>query len=63
MLPCIPYAEEAVKLLAALKELKYSDKANYKLALEILAKANKANGNAAKAAEYEKKKAEVDKFN
>lgn len=58
----IPYAEEAVKLLEALKELKYSDKANFKLALEILAKANKANGNVAKAAEYEKKKEGVDKL-
>jgi DNA repair ATPase RecN len=59
---CVPYAEAAVDLLAALKEYKYSDKANYKLALEILANAAKQNGNAAKVAEYEKKKAEVDKL-
>lgn len=58
----IPYAEEAVKLLEALKEYKFSDKANFKLALEILAKANKTNGNVAKAAEYEKKKEAVDKL-
>jgi hypothetical protein len=59
---CVPYAEAAVDLLAALKEYKYSDKANYKLALEILANAAKQNGNAAKVAEYEKKKADVDKL-
>jgi len=59
---CIPYAEESVKQLAALKEYKYSDKANYKLALEFLANVAKQNGNAAKAAEYEKKKEDVDKL-
>lgn len=58
----IPYAEEAIKLLAALKEYKFADKANYKLALEVLTHAYKLNGNAAKLAEYEKKKAEVDKL-
>jgi hypothetical protein len=58
----IPYAEEAVKFLAALKEYKYSDKANYKLALEILNHAYKAVGNAAKVAEVEKKQAEVEKL-
>ena len=58
----IPYAEEAVKLLAAYKEYKFSDKTNYKLAVEILSNAYKMAGNAAKVAEYEKKKLEVEKL-
>jgi tetratricopeptide (TPR) repeat protein len=58
----IPYAEEAVKLLAALPEYKFADKTNYKLAVEILTNAYKMAGNAAKVAEYEKKKIEVDKL-
>jgi hypothetical protein len=58
----VPYAEKAASLLADLKTYKYSDKANYKLALEILGNAAKANGNAAKAAEYEKKRADIDKL-
>ncbi len=58
----IPYAEDAVKLLAELKEYKYSDKANYKLALEILSNAYKMGGNTAKFAEIEKKRAEVEKL-
>ena len=59
---CVPYAEAAVKLLAALKEYKFSDKENYKLALEILSNAAKQNGNAVKAAEYDKQKAAIDKL-
>ena len=59
---CIPYAEEAVRLLGELKVYKYTDKSNYKLALEILEHAYKANGNAAKLAEVQKKKLEVDKL-
>ncbi len=62
MSDCIPYAEEAVKQLGALKEYKFSDKNNYKLAVEILINAYKMNGNAAKVAEYNIKKAEVDKL-
>ena len=58
----IPYAEEAVKLLGALKEYKFSDKTNYKLAVEILINAYKQSGNAAKVAEYEKLKLTVDKL-
>ena len=58
----IPYAEDAVKQLAALKTYKFTDKANYKLALEILSNAYKVTGNAVKAAENEAKKAEVDKL-
>lgn len=59
---CIPYAEAGVKLLAGLKELKYSDKVNYKLALEILGNAAKQNGDAAKAADYEKQREAIDKM-
>lgn len=62
MAEAIPFAEEAEKQLAALKEYKFTDKANYKLAIEILGNAYKMSGNAAKAAEYEKKKAEVEKL-
>ena len=58
----IPYAEEAAKQLAALTEYKFTDKTNYKLALEILFNAYKMAGNAAKVAEYEKKRAEADKL-
>jgi hypothetical protein len=58
----IPYAEEAAKLLGALKEYKYTDKSNYKLVIEILEHAYKSNGNAAKLAEIQKKKLEVDKL-
>jgi tetratricopeptide (TPR) repeat protein len=58
----IPSGEEAVKLYGVLKEFKTSDKVNYKQILDILSAAYKQNGNAAKAAEYEKKKEEVDKL-
>jgi len=58
----IPYAEESARLLGELKEYKFRDKENYKLAMEILVNAYKMNGNAAKLAEYQKKKAEVDKL-
>lgn len=56
---CIPYAEEAVKLYAAMTKMKGSDKINYKQAYEILINAYRLNGNAAKSAEAEKKKAEI----
>ena len=62
MADCIPYAEEAVRLLSELKEYKFSDKTNYKLALEILSNAYKVTGNTAKFAEIEKKRAEVEKL-
>lgn len=62
MQQAIPYAEEAVKQLSALTTYKFTDKTNYKLALEILSNAYKLNGNAAKSAEYEAKKATVDKL-
>lgn len=59
---CLPYGETTVKMLSELKEYKTSDKVNYKQMLDILIAVNKQNGNAAKAAEYEKKMAEVDKL-
>lgn len=62
LLEAIPYGEEAVKQLAELKEYKFSDKTNYKLACEILSNAYKVSGNKAKEDEYEKKKAEIDKL-
>lgn len=58
----IPSGEEAVKLYGDHKEFKTSDKVNFKQVLDILSAAYKQNGNAAKAAEYEKKKEEVDKL-
>lgn len=58
----IPYAEAAVGFLSKLEKYKYSDKANYKLALEILGAGYKVNGDAAKVAEVEKKKLEVEKL-
>ncbi len=58
----IPYAEEGARLLGELKTYKYSEKANYKLALEILSNAYKMNGNTAKFTEVEKKRVEVDKL-
>ena len=62
MLASIPYAEEAVKILSTYKEYKFADKSNYKLALEILGHGYKESGNAAKLAEVEKKKIEVEKL-
>ncbi|MBK6379629.1 MAG: hypothetical protein IPP81_15060 [Chitinophagaceae bacterium] len=62
MLASIPYAEEAVKILGTYKEYKFADKSNYKLALEILGHGYKESGNAAKLAEVEKKKIEVEKL-
>ncbi len=58
----IPYAEEGARLLSEMKTYKYSEKANYKLALEILSNAYKMNGNTAKFAQIEKKRVEVDKL-
>ncbi len=61
-LASIPYAEEAVRLLGELKTYKFTDKSNFKLVLEILSHAYKSSGNAAKLAEVEKKKLEVEKL-
>ncbi|MEO6254850.1 MAG: hypothetical protein ABIO79_16185 [Ferruginibacter sp.] len=62
MAETIPYAEAAIKQLAALTEYKFADKANYKLAIEILINAYKLGGNTAKVAELEKQKLLVDKL-
>jgi hypothetical protein len=62
MSQAIPFAEEAAKMLGELKEYKFSDKANYKLALEILSNAYKMAGNTGKFTEIEKKRAAVDKL-
>lgn len=62
MLASIPYAEAAVDFLSKLEKYKFSDKSNYKLALEILGHGYKTSGNAAKLAEVEKKKIEVEKL-
>ena len=59
---CIPPAQEAIRLFAAMPKLKLIDKANYKQALDMLSTAFKNNGDIKKADEYEKKKAEVDKL-
>lgn len=59
---CIPVAEEAVRLFAAMPKLKMSDKVNYKQALDMLSTIYKINGDAKKGDEYEKKKADVDKL-
>ncbi len=61
-LASIPYAEETVRLLSEFKEYKFADKSNFKLALEILGHGYKVSGNAAKIAEVEKKKLEVEKL-
>jgi hypothetical protein len=61
-LASINYAEAAITFLAELKEYKYTDKSNYKLALEILEHGYKTTGNTAKLAEVQKKKLEVEKL-
>ena len=58
----LPYGEETVKLFAGLKQYKMSDKVNYKQVVDIVLKTYKQNGNAAKVAEFEKLKAEVEKL-
>jgi len=59
---CIPYAESAVAYFAALPTLKPVQKANYKDVLDILSQFYGAKGDLKKVAEYDKKKAEVDKM-
>ena len=59
---CIPYAESAVTYFAALPILRPIQKANYKDVLDILSQFYSAKGDLKKAAEYDKKKAEVDKL-
>ncbi len=57
---CIPYGEAAVGLFNNLKTYKTSDKINFKQGLDILIYAYKKTGDAAKVAEYEKKKGTID---
>ena len=59
---CIPYAESAVEYFGAQTGLKPVQKANYKDALDILSQFYNAKGDAKKAAEYDAKKAAVDKM-
>jgi len=57
-----PYAESAVAYFAALPTLRPIQKANYKDVLDILSQFYGAKADLKKAAEYDKKKAEVDKM-
>jgi len=59
---CIPYAESAVAYFASLPSLKPVQKANYKDVLDILSQFYGAKGDTKKAAEYDAKKAAVDKM-
>jgi hypothetical protein len=59
---CMPAAEEAVRLFAAMPKLKLSEKVNFKQAYDMLSTIYRINGDTKKADEYEKKKAEVDKL-
>jgi hypothetical protein len=59
---CIPYADAVVKYFAEVPKLRPTQKANYKLMLDKLSQLYTAKGNAAKAAEYDKKKDDVDKL-
>ncbi len=58
----IPYAEGVIGFYAALPTLKPIQKANYKIALDLLSQFYLEKNDAKKAAEYDKKKAEVDKM-
>ncbi len=59
---CIPYGESVVSYYASQTTLKPIHKANYKIALDLLSQLYTAKGDAKKAAEYDKKKADVDKL-
>ena len=59
---CIPFAESVTTYYAGLPTLKSIQKANYKIALDLLSQMHAAKGNLPKAAEYDKKKLEVDKL-
>ena len=59
---CIPYAEQVVTFYAAQATLKPAQKANYKIALDLLSQMYAAKGDLKKSGEYEKKKAEADKL-
>lgn len=59
---CIPYAESVIGYYAALPTLKPGQKSNYKIVLDILSQFYGAKGDLKKSAEYDKKKADVDKL-
>jgi len=59
---CIPYAEGAVTFFAALPTLRPIQKANYKDVLDMLSQFYAAKADPKKSAEYDKKKADVDKM-
>jgi hypothetical protein len=59
---CIPYAESSVSYFAALPTLKPVQKANYKIVLDLLSQMYGTKNDLKKAAEYDKKKAEVEKM-
>jgi hypothetical protein len=58
---CIPYADGAVAFFAALPTLRPIQKANYKDVLDMLSQFYAAKGDLKKSAEYDKKKADLDK--
>lgn len=59
---CIPYGEQVAAYYAAQATLKPIYKSNYKIVLDILSQLYTAKGDVKKAAEYDKKKLEVDKL-
>lgn len=59
---CIPYAESATSYFAALPTLKPIQKANYKIVLDLLSQMYATKNDLKKAAEYDKKKQEVEKM-
>jgi hypothetical protein len=59
---CIPYAQSVVTYYAAQSSLKPVQKSNYKIALDFLSQLYTAKNDVKKAAEYDKKKAEVEKM-
>jgi hypothetical protein len=59
---CIPYAEAAIKYFSSQPKLRMTQKTNYKLMLDYLSQIYSAKGDPKKAAEYDKKKTEVDKL-
>lgn len=56
---CIPYAEGVTGYYAAMATLKPVQKANYKIVLDLLSQMYSTKGDLKKAAEYDKKKADL----
>lgn len=57
---CLPYAEGTANFYAAQASLKSTQKANYKIVLDLLSQLYTAKNDLKKAAEYDKKKATID---